>query len=140
MGNGALERRPFGPVSRIEIRQNSSPNLVSNEVVINVPRHVEIIRVEAQLPGNIEAYDLDGGLEALTPIGDIHADRIGGYVSADAGTGRISLGKIGGLVQCSTGAGSITLENAVSGVKHCQTGGGELWVKEAGAQIGRAHV
>ena len=134
LGGGFVDRRPFGQISRIVVQQTSSLN-VGNELVINVPRQMAMVHLESQFAGPIEAYDLDGALEAQTPAGDIHADRIGGYVSASAGNGRILLGKIGGVVQCTAGAGSITVESAAAGIKHCQTGGGELLVREAGAPV-----
>ena len=134
LGNGLIDRIPLGRVSRIVVQQNSSVN-VGNELMVYVPRQLEVVHVESQSFGNIEAFDLDGAIEAQTPIGDIRADRIGGYAFVNAGNGRISLGKVGGLVQCYTGAGSITVDNAAGGVKHCQTGGGDLLVKEAGAPV-----
>jgi hypothetical protein len=134
LGGGQIAPQTVGRVMRLEVQQNSSIN-VGNELTINVPRNLAAVHVESQFLGNIDAFDLDGGLEAQTPVGDIHADRIGGYAYVNAGNGRILLGKIGGLVQCFAGAGSITVENAAGGVKHCQTGGGELLVKEAGAAV-----
>ena len=133
-GSGQIVARALGPVTRIDVHQTSSP-FVKNELELSVPRHLALATLESELGGGIEAYDLDGSVNARTPAGEIHADRIGGSVSANTGGGDIFLGKVGGAVRCLTGAGSVTLVSAGGGVTDCKTGGGEMIVRDAGGPV-----
>jgi DUF4097 and DUF4098 domain-containing protein YvlB len=123
-----------GQVTRIDVRQNSS-RYVSNQLEITVPRNLTVVTVESQFGAGIEAYDLDGRVNALTPSGNIHVDRIAGAVFARAGSGDLFFGRVGGIAECSTGAGTIFVENVLGGLASCRTGGGDLVVKQAGGPV-----
>ncbi|HLH43953.1 MAG TPA: hypothetical protein VKV74_13265 [Bryobacteraceae bacterium] len=126
--------RRLGSVTRVVVQQNSSPK-VANQLDINAPRTLAVVTLQTQLIGGVDAYDLDGSVNARTPSGDIRLDRIRGWVAARAGSGNLFFGHVGGIEECLTGAGDITVENAVGGVKACRTGAGELIVKQAGAPV-----
>ncbi len=111
---------------------NADENAIT-ELEINVPRWVAATILETQL-GDIEAYGLQGNLQADTTAGLIHCDGIGGGVVARTGGGELHLGKIGGPVRCLSRAGSIFVDN-VAGEANCQTGGGEIVVREAGGPL-----
>jgi hypothetical protein len=134
-GSGVLNPAVIGQVTRIDVHQNSSRN-VGNRLEITVPRNLTVVSVKSQFGGGIEAYDLDGRVNALTPsAGDIHVDRIGGAVLAEARSGNLFFGRVGEIEECFTGAGTIFVENVLGGVKSCRTGGGDLMVKQAGAPV-----
>ncbi len=134
IASGDITAQPLGQTTRIIVTQNSDRN-VGNQLELTVPRNLAVTTVESQFAGGIEAYDLEGQLDARTPAGQIRADRIGGAVTANTAGGDIILGKIGGPVRCFTGAGSITVENAAAGIPDCRTGGGEMVVRNAGAPV-----
>jgi hypothetical protein len=131
IGSGGISAQSFGAVARIDVQQNSSL-LVSNELVTTVPRSLTGVTLQSQFGGGLEAYDLNGRVEAITPYGDIRMDNIGGNVVARTGGGNLVFGRVGGIDECLTRAGSVTIENATRGVKDCRTGGGELVVKQTG--------
>jgi hypothetical protein len=134
-GSGSLTPAVVGRVTRIDVLQNSS-RYVGNRLEITVPRNLTVVTVESQFGGGVEAYDLDGRVNALTPSGgQIHVDRIGGTVLARAGSGDLYFGRVGEIEECFTGAGTIFVENVLGGVKNCRTGGGDLVVKQAGAPV-----
>lgn len=62
--------------------------------------------------GSLQAYDLDGRVNAQTAGGSIQMDRIGRAVRAETAGGSINLGAIGGPVRCETAGGSINLGSA----------------------------
>ena len=134
IGSGGITARNFGTVVKIEVQQNSSL-LISNELLIDAPRSLTEVHLLSEFGGAVEAYELDGAVEARTPSGNIQVDRIGGHVAARTGGGNLVFGRVGGIDECFTGAGSITIENAIAGVKDCRTGGGELTVKQAGGPV-----
>jgi hypothetical protein len=105
---------------------------VSNELSINVPPQVQQSIVMTQ-GGSVEAYDLDGGLQANATLG-IRCDRVHGNVNGRTAGGEIRLGKVGGSAVCVSGGGSIFID-AVSGSARCETAGGEIVVKEAGGPL-----
>jgi hypothetical protein len=133
-GSGELKPAVLGQVTRIDVLQNSSPN-VSNQLQITVPRNLTVVTVESQLGAGVEAYDLDGRVNALARSGDIRVDHIGGAVLARARSGNLFFGRVGAIEECFTGAGTITVENVLGGVKSCRTGGGDLVVRQAGAPV-----
>jgi hypothetical protein len=133
-GSAVLTPAIVGQVTRIDVRQNSS-RYVGNQLEITVPRNLSVVTVESQFGAGIEAYDLDGRVNALTPSGNIHLDRIAGAVFARAGSGDLVFGRVGGITECSTGAGSIFVENVLGGLASCRTGGGDLVVKQAGGPV-----
>ncbi|HEY6347059.1 MAG TPA: hypothetical protein VIY49_36680 [Bryobacteraceae bacterium] len=133
-GSGVLTPAVLGPVTRIDVHQNSSPN-VSNQLQLTVPRNLTVVSVESQFGAGVEAYDLDGRVNALARSGDIRVDHIGGAVLAKARSGNLFFGRVGAIEECFTGAGSIFVENVLGGVKSCHTGGGDLVVKQAGAPV-----
>ena len=113
------------------------------ELALSVPRGLKECVIEAR-GGRIEAFDLDGGVEAHTTAGGITIDRVAGPVKAHTGGGEVRLGWIGGAVRCISGGGSVHLERA-GGEALIETAGGEIVVGEAGGQVrastaGNIHV
>ncbi len=110
----------------------SAGEQVSNDLEVSVPRQVVQTVVMTQ-GGSVEAYDLDGSVQAIAALG-IRCDRIHGNVVGHSGGGEIRLGKIGGSVQCGSGGGSIFIDS-VGGSARCETAGGEIVVNEAGGPL-----
>lgn len=106
---------------------------VMTQLEVAVPKRIVSVILETQL-GDIEAYDLDGSLQALTQAGQIRCDRIRGNFEGRTGGGEIHLGKIGGSVRCLNGAGSIVVDSA-GAAANCQTAGGEIVVHDAGGPV-----
>jgi hypothetical protein len=115
----------------------SAGEQVSNDLEVSVPRQVAVAIVHS-LGGSVEAYDLDGSLQAIAALG-IRCDRIHGNVIGRSGGGEIRLGKVGGSVQCGSGGGSIFIDT-VGGSARCETAGGEIVVNEAGGALFLANV
>jgi len=106
---------------------------VLTQIEVAVPQRIASVILETQI-GDVEAYDLDGSLQAVTQAGQIRCDRIRGNFEGRTGGGEIHLGKIGGSVRCMNGAGSIVVDSAGSDA-NCQTAGGEIVVHEAAGPL-----
>jgi hypothetical protein len=115
-------------VTTIGFEPSTRPNVVT-ELVVEVPRRLTAVILDVRM-GDVEAYDLDGGLRAETVAGQIRCDNIRGSFDGRTGGGEMHLGKIGGAIHCSNRAGSIIIDNAGSSA-NCQTAGGEIQVHEA---------
>jgi DUF4097 and DUF4098 domain-containing protein YvlB len=133
IGSAITSLRSAGDLTRFIVMPASSP-LVITELEVNVPRQLTAALLETQWGGGIEAYDLDGSVQAVTPAGMIQLDRIRGNVIGRTGGGEIRLGKIGGAVRCASGAGSVYLESAGADA-NCATAGGNIVVTEAGGPL-----
>lgn len=103
------------------------------ELTLRVPRSLKECVIGAH-GGAIEAYDIDGAVEAQTLAGGITLDRIGGAVRAQTGGGEIRLGRTGGPARCVSGGGSIHVERT-GGEAVLETAGGEIVVREAGGPV-----
>lgn len=106
---------------------------VLTQLELGVPKRIAGVILETQI-GDVEAYDLDCNLQAVTQAGQIRCDRIRGNFEGHTGGGEIHLGKIGGSVRCLDGAGSIVVDNAGSDA-NCQTAGGEIVVHDAAGPL-----
>ncbi len=105
------------------------PAIISSEMYLTVPRNLRQVMVSSR-GGNVEAYDLDGSMEAETVGGRVQMDRIGANVLAKTGGSDIRIGRVGGTVRCFSGGGSIQVDRA-GGETWCETAGGEIVVGEA---------
>jgi DUF4097 and DUF4098 domain-containing protein YvlB len=121
------------PDSAILMITPSGADSVLSELQVRTPRAISGATLETRL-GDIEAYDLEGDLQADTTAGVIHCDRIQGSLTGRTGGGEIRLGKIGGSVRCLSGGGSIFI-GAAGGGANCQTAGGEIVVEDAGGPV-----
>jgi hypothetical protein len=105
---------------------------VSNDLEVNVPKQVMLTIVHTN-SGSVEAYDLDGSLQAIAALG-IRCDRIHGSMIGNTAGGEVRVGKLGGWLHCSTGGGSVYIDSVGGSVK-CETGGGEMVLREAGGPV-----
>lgn len=123
--------------SRVEhvIGERRDPSIINSEMYLTVPKSLREAVVISR-GGNVEAYDLDGSIEAETVGGRIQMDRIGTNVLAKTGGSDIRIGRVGGTLRCFSGGGSIQVDNAC-GETWCETAGGEIVVAEA---IGALHA
>jgi DUF4097 and DUF4098 domain-containing protein YvlB len=104
--------------------QGRWPHKCSGEFVINVPRSVELVKVETD-GGNVVTTGIAGSVEAETGGGSIQVDDIGGSVRAETGGDWIDVGNVGGNVDLQTGGGKITIR-AAKGRISASTGGGNI--------------
>ncbi len=105
------------------------PAIINSEMYLTVPKNLtEVVAVSRG--GNVEAYDLDGSVEAQTVGGRVQLDRIGANAIAKTGGSDIRIGKVGGTLRCFSGGGSITVDRA-GGETVCETAGGEIVVGES---------
>jgi hypothetical protein len=111
--------------------QGSRPHRSSSEFVINVPRGIDLVKVETD-GGDLTATGIAGRVEGETGGGSIHLDDIGGVISAETGGGSIDVGTVGGDLTLRTGGGSIKVVSA-KGKISAETGGGSV-VVESGLQ------
>lgn len=134
--------RLFGSLTTSVTSRNGTMGLVvaplTHESVLTllevaVPKRVAGVILETQI-GDVEAYDLDGSLQAVTQAGQIRCDRIRGSFEGRTGGGEIHLGKMSGAVRCLNGAGSIVVDSAGAEAS-CQTAGGEIVVHDAAGPL-----
>jgi DUF4097 and DUF4098 domain-containing protein YvlB len=98
----------------------------SDDVVVNVPRNLELAKVETG-GGNVNASAVGGRVEIESGGGNIRVDDIGGEVRAETGGGTIDVGSVGGEVNLETGGGNIKIASAKGDIK-ASTGGGSVVV------------
>jgi hypothetical protein len=131
--------------------QGHWPKKFSGEVVLNVPREMESVKVETQC-GDINVNDIAGNFDGQSGGGTVTVDAIGGTVTAETGGGNvrigragrgahivtgggnIDLGDIGGPVSLETGGGNVRLASAIGSVK-AETGGGNISVQKCTASL-----
>jgi DUF4097 and DUF4098 domain-containing protein YvlB len=106
--------------------EGSKPRRSSSEFVIDVPRNIDLVKVETD-GGDLTATGVGGRVEGETGGGSIHLDDIGGAVNAETGGGSIEVGTVGGELTLHTGGGSIKVSSA-KGKINAETGGGSVVV------------
>jgi DUF4097 and DUF4098 domain-containing protein YvlB len=106
--------------------QGSRPRRSASEFVINLPRNVELVKVETE-GGDLAATGIAGRVEGESGGGTIHLDDIGGAISAETGGGSIDVGTVGGDLALRTGGGSIKVV-AAKGKINAESGGGSVVV------------
>jgi len=107
-------------------RANGRDHKCSDDLVVNVPRNLELAKVETG-GGNVNATAIAGRVEIESGGGTIHVDDIGGEVTAETGGGTIEVGSAGGDVNLETGGGNIKVSSAKGDIK-ANTGGGSVVV------------
>lgn len=111
--------------------QGKRHHLCSGEFVINVPRNLELAKLETS-GGGVTVNGIAGRVEATSGGGKIHLDDIGGSVTAETGGDSIEIGTVNGDLHLETGGGKINISNA-KGTVNATTGGGNI-VLLSGAQ------
>ena len=106
--------------------RGGGPHRFSAEFSINVPRDMELVKIETD-GGSVTAEAIIGRVEAASGGGSIHLDDIGGAVNAETGGGSIDVGTIGGDASLRTGGGSIKVVSA-KGKLNAESGGGSVHV------------
>jgi Toastrack DUF4097 len=126
------------------------PRKFSGDVVLNVPREMESVKIETQC-GNIDVSEIAGNFDGESGGGTIVVDTIGGTVTAETGGGdvriahasgahivtgggNIDLGDIGGPVSLETGGGHVRLASATGAVK-AETGAGDISAKKCSSSV-----
>lgn len=104
------------------------PAIVASELHISVPRGLQYVAV-ASIGGHVEAYDLNGDVDAETSGGRVQMDRIGGDATARTGGSEIRIGRVAGRLRCISAGGPIRVDSA-GGDTLCETAGGEIVVGE----------
>lgn len=104
------------------------PAIINSEMYLTVPRSLREVVVMSR-GGNVEAYDLDGTVEAETVGGRVQLDRIGSGAVAKTGGSDIRIGRVAGPLKCFSGGGSIQVDSA-GGETWCETAGGEILIGE----------
>lgn len=104
--------------------QGHRRNLCSGEFVINVPRNLDLAKLETS-GGGVTVNGIKGRVEAQSGGGKIHLDDIGGSVSAETGGDSIEIGTVNGDLHLETGGGKINITNA-KGQVTATTGGGNI--------------
>jgi len=103
------------------------------DLTLNAPRDLAGARLESEA-GMIEAYDMNGSVDAESAGGRIRMDRVWGAVTARTGGGEINFGRVGGTVKCLTAGGAIRA-SSLGGEAWLETGGGEIQLGEAAAPV-----
>ena len=105
------------------------PALINSELYLTVPKSLAQAVVISRA-GNVEAYDLDGSIDAETGGGRVQLDRIGSSALVKTGGSDIRIGRVGGTLRCFSGGGTIQVDSA-GGETWCETAGGEILIGEA---------
>jgi DUF4097 and DUF4098 domain-containing protein YvlB len=131
-----------GPWTVLEFAGNEDSD-VEYELQLSLPKHLTTVSLISR-GGQIEAYDLDGSIEADTAAGRIQMDRIGRNAILKTGGGPIHVGSVRGSLRCVSGGGEIQVERT-GGEVWCDTAGGNVSIGEAGGPVhavtaGNIHV
>jgi DUF4097 and DUF4098 domain-containing protein YvlB len=106
--------------------QGGRPRKFSGDFVINVPREMDLVKVETE-GGSVTGSTISGRMEAESGGGSIKLEDIGGAINAETGGGSIDIGAAGGDVNVHTGGGSIKVV-AAKGKINAESGGGSVIV------------
>jgi hypothetical protein len=106
--------------------QGGRPRKFSGEVVIEIPRETDMLKVETG-GGGVEATGVSGSVYVSSGGGKIRVDDVGGSVGVETGGDAIEIGTVGGDVKLETGGGNITIRSAKGQIK-AETGGGNVVV------------
>lgn len=106
---------------------------VSIDLEISVPRSLPALVVQNQF-GDVQVYDMDGNVSAMTNGGAIRADRIKGSFRCMTTLGNVMLGNAGGDTTCHTAGGDLEVGYA-GGALTLTTEGGNIRVEKAGAKV-----
>ena len=105
--------------------------MVSNDLEVSVPQQVVMSIVQTQ-GGSVEAYDLDGNVQADRLAGRSAATASAATWKANRRRRDPAWAKSAAAVRCASGGGSIFIDS-VGGAASCETAGGEISVaKPAG--------
>jgi hypothetical protein len=104
--------------------QGNRPRRSSSEFVINVPRNIDLAKLETD-GGDLVATGVAGRVEAESGGGSIHFDDIGGGINAETGGGSIDVGTVGSDLTVRTGGGNIKV-TAAKGKINAESGGGSV--------------
>jgi DUF4097 and DUF4098 domain-containing protein YvlB len=104
--------------------QGKRANRCSVEIVIDVPREMESVKVETD-GGGIVATGINGSVDAESGGGQVRMQDIGGSVRAQTGGDNIDVGSIGGDLMLETGGGRVSI-GSVKGKINATTGGGDI--------------
>jgi DUF4097 and DUF4098 domain-containing protein YvlB len=114
-----------GDAARIEGDwQGGHHHLCSGEFVINVPRDLDLAKLETS-GGDVKVTGISGRVEAESGGGKVQLDNIGGAVTAETGGDSIEIGTVNGDLHLETGGGKIYIANA-KGKVDASTGGGNI--------------
>lgn len=131
--------------------ENGSPHKFDSEVTVNVPRDLDLVKIETD-GGQIVTAGISGRLEAESGGGMVHLDDIGGAVSVETGGGTIDVGNVGsdltvrtgsgnihigaakGKVVAESGAGAVVLVSGSDGAS-LETGGGSIHVEKCTGEV-----
>lgn len=109
--------------------QGGHHHLCSGEFVINVPRELELAKIETS-GGDVSVSGIGGRVEAESGGGKVRLDNIGGSVNAETGGDSIEIGTVSGDLRLETGGGKIHIANA-KGKVEASTGGGNILLESA---------
>src|SRR5215468_4774497 len=109
--------------------QGGRHHLCSGEFVINVPRNLEVAKLETS-GGDMTVNGITGRVEAESGGGKLRIDDISGPVTAQTGGDSIEVGTVNGDLHLETGGGRINIQNA-KGKVNATTGGGNILLVSA---------
>jgi hypothetical protein len=104
--------------------QGGRHRICSSEFVLNVPRELELAKIETS-GGGVSVTGIAGRVEAESGGGKVHLDDIGGSAHVETGGDNIEIGNINGDAYLETGGGKITI-NSAKGKVNASTGGGNI--------------
>ena len=119
-------------LATITLAQRTRPS-VSAEMKSRARSDLSFVSIDTT-GGDLQIYDILGGVAAETGGGLIQMDRIGSDVSAKTGGGEIRLGNIAGSIRCYSGGGLIQVDRAGK-ESWLETAGGDIFVRESGGPI-----
>jgi hypothetical protein len=121
-----------GPWTVLDFAGNEESD-VEYDLQLVLPKNLMMVSLVSR-GGHIEAYDLDGSVEADTAAGRIQLDRIGQNAILKTGGGPIRVGSVRGTLRCVSGGGEIQVDRT-GGEIWCDTAGGNVVIGEAGGPV-----
>ncbi len=101
-------------------------NRFSAEFLVQIPRELEMVRVETR-SGALDFSSIAATVLGATGAGSITLDNLDGSVKITSGGGNVEVGRLGSDFSLITAGGDVHIKNA-AGQMHINIGGGKVYV------------
>ena len=116
-------------------------NRFNAEFVVQIPRELELVKVETR-GGSLNFSSMLATVLGATGAGSVKLDDLDGSVKITSGGGNVEVGRLGSDFSLTTGGGDVHIKN-IGGQTHMNIGGGKVYVgstKGADIQTGAGNI
>lgn len=120
---------------------NRNLNRFNAEFVVQVPRKLELVKVETR-GGSLNFISIAATVLGATGGGAVKLDELEGSIKITSGGGNVEVGRLGGDFSLTSSGGDVHIKN-VAGQAHVNIGGGKIYigsVKGAVVQTGAGNI